>query len=125
MAWSTARRENPYINILRDRSGAVLKVLQAREHEFVPADLSEGESDTGLFAFRTSALRQVLDRSVRESLGVGAVTREQNLLPLLPLFEHHAGGIVTVSATDDEAQGINTPAEAERVAAILHARMNA
>src|SRR5262249_19560366 len=48
----TVQRECPYIHFARDAQGRILEVLQAREGDPMP---SHGESDAGVFLFRTRA----------------------------------------------------------------------
>jgi bifunctional UDP-N-acetylglucosamine pyrophosphorylase/glucosamine-1-phosphate N-acetyltransferase len=76
----TVVRKRPYIHLERDASGRITSVLQAREGDALPA---EGESDTGVFLFRTRALRRSLDAMRRTGSGLGKITREFNLLPVL------------------------------------------
>lgn len=116
----TAWKERPYIHIVRDHAGRIVKVLEARE---VDTELPAGENDCGLFAFSTEALFGVLGEARARGLGVGAETRELNLLPLLPHFEVGAHAVATLRlAGDEETLGVNSEEDARLAAKILRSR---
>jgi bifunctional N-acetylglucosamine-1-phosphate-uridyltransferase/glucosamine-1-phosphate-acetyltransferase GlmU-like protein len=116
MALPTVKRRMPYIHVIRDERGCIREIRQAREGEFLPAREMEGESDVGLFAFRTRDLFDVLALARSKGVSIGARTREFNLLPLVPLFEQRRGGVVTVSgALPEEAVGVNSREDARVV----------
>ncbi len=95
-------------------------MLQAREGDALPA---EGESDTGVFLFRTRALRRSLDAMRRTGSGLGKITREFNLLPVLSQLDALPGNVLSARImTEEESVGVNTPAEADFLASILTAR---
>ena len=116
----TVMRARPYIHFERDGSGRVVRVLQAREGDAMPA---EGESDSGVFLFRSIALRRLLGELRRSGAGIGAKTREFNFLPVLPLAARVEGSLLTPRImSEDESIGVNTVEDAERLAAVLRAR---
>ena len=82
MTVPTVMREKPYIHFDRDAQGRIRQLLQAREGDVMPP---VGESDTGFFCFRTEALRQLLSKLRERPQDSGALTREFNLLPAIPL----------------------------------------
>lgn len=113
----TCRRPQPYIAIQRDTAGKITSVLQARE---LQSPLSHGENDCGTFCFRSGDLFPVLRRAIRSPEGRGEVTRELNLLSLLPEFETLGAGVQTLAdATFAETLGINTREEAARAETTL------
>jgi HAD superfamily hydrolase (TIGR01509 family) len=116
----TAMRPNPYIHFERDATGRVVRVLQAREGDVMP---TEGESDSGVFLFRSIALRRLLSELRRSGAGIGARTGEFNFLPVLPLAARVEGSLLTPGImSEEESIGVNTVEDAERLAAVLRAR---
>lgn len=115
----TMRRRQPYISFVRNASGHLERVLQAREGDLMP---DEGENDCGLFLFKTEALRTAFQQTPRNTL-LGAKTAEINFLPILPTLDQKPGDVITVSISDpDESIGVNTPAEAKRLETLLKER---
>ncbi len=116
----TLWRRDPYIHFDRDAAGSITAVRQSREGDTMPAD---GESDSGLFLFRTRALARYLKQMRESSTGIGARTREQNLLPILPLMDSLPGNVISARIiSDQESMGVNTPADARLLSEILSAR---
>jgi HAD superfamily hydrolase (TIGR01509 family) len=116
----TVWRSRPYIHLARDSAGRIVDVLQAREGDSMP---SEGESDTGVFLFRTRTLRRSLEKMRATGSGMGKVTKEQNLLPILSQLDTLPGNVLSAPIIlEEESVGVNTPAEAEFLASILEAR---
>jgi bifunctional N-acetylglucosamine-1-phosphate-uridyltransferase/glucosamine-1-phosphate-acetyltransferase GlmU-like protein len=113
----TVLRPAPYIHFARDDSGRISKLLQAREGDPMP---DEGESDTGLFCFRTEVLRHLLAEMRQDRSAFGAQTGEFNLLPIIP-FAAAAGFHVLTPRTMEveEAIGINCADDARRVEPFL------
>ncbi len=112
----TLLRDRPYIHLERDASGKVIRVLQAREGDTLP---QRGESDSGVFLFRTGALRQHLPRLLASSESIGKQTRELNFLPIFPMLDK----LITVPImTEAESVGVNSPADAEYLARHLLSR---
>ncbi|MEK7494912.1 MAG: NTP transferase domain-containing protein [Patescibacteria group bacterium] len=77
------QRENPYVHYEVDENGLLVRVLQKREGDTMPA---LGESDAGLFAVETQRLKEVYEQVVRDGFVPGNETGEWNFLPMLPLF---------------------------------------
>lgn len=116
----TVMRANPYIHFKRDATGRVLRVLQAREGDAMP---EVGESDAGVFCFRSIALRRLLGEMERSGSGIGARTGEFNFLPVFPLAARVEGGLLTPSViTEEESIGVNTVEDAQRLSDVLRAR---
>ena len=116
----TVTRSKPYIHFERDAAGRVTRVLQAREGDAMP---EHGESDSGVFFFRSIALRRLLAELQRSGAGIGARTGEFNFLPVLPLAARVEGSLLTPPImTEEESIGVNTPHDAEILAAVLRAR---
>jgi bifunctional UDP-N-acetylglucosamine pyrophosphorylase/glucosamine-1-phosphate N-acetyltransferase len=106
----TLLRDRPYIDFERDASERVTRVLQAREGDSLP---SRGESDSGVFLFRTDVLRDMLPRLFASESCIGNKTRELNFLPIFPMIE----GLITVPImTEAESVGVNSAADAEYLA---------
>ena len=109
----TVLRERPYIHLLRNEAGQLVDILQAREGDSMPA---EGESDCGLFLFRTAVLNRFLPVLLQSGECAGRITRELNFLPLLPIIAK-AGEIVLSAriAAEEETLGLNTREDAARL----------
>ena len=118
LAMPTVRREHPYIHLERDAEGRVVRVLQRREGDGMPAD---GESDMGLF----SLARETFERDLQayaEAPAIGASTGERLFLPFAAWLAR-TRRIVTFPCTDPmEAVGINTSDDLHAVEAWLEAR---
>jgi bifunctional UDP-N-acetylglucosamine pyrophosphorylase/glucosamine-1-phosphate N-acetyltransferase len=114
--------ENPYIDIIRNESQRVIKVLQSREGE---VDRAIGENDCGLFFFDCQCLFSTISEACKSRINLGSVTKELNLLPLIPIFENFHEGVKTVSLSDPtEALGINNEVEVMNVVKILKMRID-
>jgi bifunctional N-acetylglucosamine-1-phosphate-uridyltransferase/glucosamine-1-phosphate-acetyltransferase GlmU-like protein len=106
----TLWRDRPYIHFERGESGRVLRVLQAREGDAMP---ERGESDSGVFLFRTDALRRYLPLLLESGECIGKRTGEFNFLPIFPMLDSESGQLVTAPImTEAESVGVNSPAEA-------------
>ena len=107
----TLWRDHPYIHFERTESGRVSRILQAREGDQMP---QRGESDSGVFLFRTETLRQLLPRLLNSPECIGAKTHELNFLPIFPLLD--AEQLITAPImTEAESVGVNSPADASYV----------
>ena len=112
---ATILRKAPYIHVERDAEERIVHVHEARKS---PIDVPVGENDCGIFAFRTRTLFEILEKAAAEPR-VG----ECDLLPLFPRFETGHGTVATMRITDPmETIGVNTPADAEALAAVLKGR---
>jgi bifunctional UDP-N-acetylglucosamine pyrophosphorylase / glucosamine-1-phosphate N-acetyltransferase len=104
----TLWRDHPYIHFERTESGRVCRILQAREGDRMP---EHGESDSGVFLFRTEALGQSLPRLLDSPECIGAKTHELNFLPIFPLLDPEQ--LITAPImTESESVGVNSPADA-------------
>ena len=116
----TLWRDQPYIHFERAESGQVVRILQAREGDSLP---QRGESDSGVFLFRTDALRRYLPRLLASAESIGKHTRELNFLPIFPILDNQPGQLITVPImTEAESVGVNSPADAEYLERRLLAR---
>jgi len=116
----TVMRDLPYIHFERDSNNRVIRVLQAREGDTMPA---RGESDCGVFFFRSIALRRLLAELQRAGAGAGRQTGEFNFLPVLPLAARLPGSLLTPRImTEEESIGVNSRQDAEILAGVLLAR---
>ena len=98
----TLLRDHPYIHFERGPSGRVSRVLQAREGDALP---ERGESDSGVFLFRTEALRRELPLLLASAECTGKQTRELNFLPIFPMLER----LITLPVlTEPESVGVNS-----------------
>ena len=112
----TLWRERPYIHFERDASGKVVRVLQAREGDSMP---ERGESDSGVFLFRTAALRRDLPRLLESNTAIGVKTRELNFMPIFPMLDK----LITLPImTEAESIGVNSRADAEYLERYLLSR---
>lgn len=116
----TVFRGDPYIHFPRDEQGRVHGVLQAREGDLMPSD---GESDAGLFCFRTPVLLDLLTKLREGSEARGRRTGEFNLLPAVPFAVKNGYRLLTPHLMElEETVGINSPADAEQIAPYLRRR---
>lgn len=115
LAFPTVTAATPYIHFARDRAGRIVRVLQRREGDLMPAD---GEGDIGLFALSRHAYLDLLPDFAR-SVTSGAGTGERNFLPFIPWLASRAP-VRTIPATEAiEAVGINTPEDLKLVSDYL------
>jgi bifunctional UDP-N-acetylglucosamine pyrophosphorylase / glucosamine-1-phosphate N-acetyltransferase len=105
----TLIRANPYIHFERDHSGRILRVLQAREGDAMP---ESGESDSGLFLFRTDVLRDSLATLIASPDARGRQTHELNFLPIFPMLDNIVSARIM---TEEESIGVNSRADAEHL----------
>jgi bifunctional UDP-N-acetylglucosamine pyrophosphorylase / glucosamine-1-phosphate N-acetyltransferase len=114
----TVFRANPYIHFDRDAGGRISALRQAREGDSMP---EHGESDTGFFCFRTEALRRLLAQQRHNPGQAGAITREFNLLPVIPLAAGLGMSVITPRLmTLEETVGVNSTGDAAILEAFLH-----
>lgn len=114
----TVRRTAPYIHLERDGTGRIVRVLQRRDGDAMPA---EGESDMGLFGLSAKAYKALLPQFAGET-STSAFTGERNFLPFIPWVAERSL-VVTFPCTDPlEALGVNTPGELAAAEAYLRAR---
>jgi bifunctional UDP-N-acetylglucosamine pyrophosphorylase / glucosamine-1-phosphate N-acetyltransferase len=112
----TLWRDRPYIHFERNPEGRVARVLQAREGDVMP---ERGESDCGVFLFRTDALRSGLQELLQSGAAIGKQTRELNFLPIFPMLDR----LITMPImTEAQSVGVNSPADAEYLERHLLAR---
>ncbi len=112
----TLWRDRPYIHFERGESGRLVRILQAREGDRMP---ERGESDSGVFIFRTETLRQYLPRLLASAECSGSQTGELNFLPIFPMLD----GLITAPImTEAESVGVNSPADAAYLERQLRAR---
>jgi len=112
----TLWRDHPYIHFEREESGRVSRVLQGREGDSMP---ERGESDSGVFLFRTEALRQYLPWLLASPECIGRKTGELNFLPIFPMLDKL---ITAPIMTEAESVGVNSPADAAYLERQLIAR---
>jgi bifunctional UDP-N-acetylglucosamine pyrophosphorylase/glucosamine-1-phosphate N-acetyltransferase len=113
----TVFRQSPYIHFERDDAGRIANLLQAREGDAMP---EYGESDTGLFCFRTEVLRRLLVELRAGGAATGAGTAEFNLLPIIPFAARNAHYVLAAHLMDvEETVGINSAADAARAESFL------
>ena len=112
----TLWRDRPYIHFERGESGHVSRILQAREGDSMP---ERGESDSGVFLFRTEALRHHLRRLLESKESIGKKTGEVNFLPIFPMLDRL---ITAPIMTEAESVGVNSPADAAYLEQQLLAR---
>lgn len=119
----TVYRRDPYVHFERDATGRITGVLQAREGDAMPAT---GESDAGIFCFRTFALRRYLEWTSDSPSRRGALTREDNFLPVLPFLDGVPGNLLTAEILEEEESvGVNSRRDAEALGLVLRARRTA
>jgi bifunctional N-acetylglucosamine-1-phosphate-uridyltransferase/glucosamine-1-phosphate-acetyltransferase GlmU-like protein len=104
---------SPYIHFPRDQAGRIAAVLQAREGDAMP---EEGESDAGVFCFRSGDLSALLGELHASPLAIGRQTREFNFLPIIPLAAQTGRLVLTPRVLrPEETIGVNNPADAQKL----------
>lgn len=117
LALPTCRRSDPYVHLDRD-GDRITRVRHRREGDPMP-DI--GETDAGLFDLSLGAYLHDLP-SYAASPEIGAKTGERNFVPFVSWMSAR-GPVVTVACSSpEEAVGVNTPDELERIEAHLRAR---
>jgi bifunctional UDP-N-acetylglucosamine pyrophosphorylase/glucosamine-1-phosphate N-acetyltransferase len=119
IALPSCRKAEPYIHFDRDDAGRIRYVRHRREGETMPP---VGEGDAGLFALSPRAYLEELPRYAAVPDTGGGVTGERNFLPFLPWIEQR-GRVTTFPCLDEEeAIGVNTPADLAAIEAYLARR---
>ncbi len=103
-------RNDPYVHYERDHSGLLRSIYERREGKKMPAI---GESDCGVFAFRSSRLKEVFSSMQSKGILYSPVTKEWNFLPMLPLFESGNESVLSFRLEGiEETVGVNDNADA-------------
>ncbi len=107
----------PYIHFPRDEAGKINNVLQAREGDVMPP---EGESDAGVFCFRSHELKLLLGDLHKSPNAMGRKTQEFNFLPIIPLAAQTGHQVITPRVLKaEETVGVNNAADALKLEAFL------
>lgn len=118
LAMPTCNSPSPYIHLLRDDDGRIVRVLHRREGDAMP---DTGESDAGLFSLSRDAYLTHLERFAAEP-ATGRATGERNFLPFIP-WAAARGGVATFPVSEAaEAVGVNTPEDLALVELTLRQR---
>lgn len=118
LALPTVPGPAPYTHFERDADGRIVRFLQRREGDVMPA---EGESDMGLFALTRECYERDLPEYAR-AVRPGEATGERNFVPFVA-WQAARNHIVTVPCTDArEAIGVNTPEDLRTVERWLDTR---
>jgi len=116
----TLWRDRPYIHFERGPNGRVRRILQAREGDSMP---DRGESDSGVFLFRTESLRSALPCLLKSEGCIGKQTAELNFLPIFPVLDREPGQLITLPIMSEaESVGVNSHADARYLEQHLGAR---
>jgi len=111
-ALPTLYRPKPYIHFERDADQRIAHIRQAREGDVMP---DVGESDAGVFFFRTKELQAVLPTVLTNEAYRGRVTSEVNFLPILVELERRGGVRCVAGMSEQQAAGINSPEDVQRM----------
>ena len=119
LIFPTARRQEPYIHIVRDTEGRITAIRQRREGDAMP---SVGESDMGLFALSADAYFTDLPKFAAETERA-VKTGEKNFLPFIPWLSERGATVLTFPCQDErEAIGINTADDLRTIERYLRER---
>jgi bifunctional N-acetylglucosamine-1-phosphate-uridyltransferase/glucosamine-1-phosphate-acetyltransferase GlmU-like protein len=114
----TVMTPEPYIHFERDADRRIVRLLQRREGDRMPA---EGESDMGVFALRDTTFMDDLPSYAATVVG-GSGTGERNFLPFVPWLAARKD-VASIPCTDPrERIGVNTPEELSLVSEWIRAR---
>jgi hypothetical protein len=111
----TIEMSGPYIHFDRELGGRIVRVLERREGDPMPA---RGEADLGLFDMALDVYLQDLLAFARETQPASA-TGERNFLPFVPWLAARASVETIAGISPMEAVGINTPQDLAVVQAYL------
>jgi bifunctional UDP-N-acetylglucosamine pyrophosphorylase / glucosamine-1-phosphate N-acetyltransferase len=103
-----------YGRIVRDGDGAVTAVVEQRDA--TPEQLAITEANAGVYVLERSAL------DLLSKLGTDNDQSEYYLPDLVPLVLASGGTVATVSAGEEEVQGVNDRAQLAAAAAVLRRR---
>jgi len=107
LIFPTVSRANPYIHMVRNQEGRIVKVLQRREGDRLP---EIGENDLGLFCLSRQTYLELLPAYSVEA-SQPAATGERNFLPFIVWLSARSD-VRTFPAQDEiESVGINTQEE--------------
>lgn len=110
-------RDSPYVHYATDESGRFTHVLERREGAEMPA---VGQSDCGLFAFRTDALKNIFNHEVTHGITYSKGTQEWNFLPMLPQLDAAENSVIGLRITTyEETIGINDSQDVARLESYL------
>jgi bifunctional UDP-N-acetylglucosamine pyrophosphorylase / glucosamine-1-phosphate N-acetyltransferase len=116
----TCRGPHPYVHLVRDGHGRIVRVLHRREGDEMPAS---GESDAGVFDLSAESYLEWLPKYAAAP-ELGARTGERNFVPFVAWVAER-GSVATVPCSEpEEAVGINTPEELARLEAHLRRRQS-
>jgi bifunctional UDP-N-acetylglucosamine pyrophosphorylase/glucosamine-1-phosphate N-acetyltransferase len=117
----TCRRDHPYVHLVRDPDGRIVRVLHRREGDDMPA---VGESDAGVFDLSLDAYLTLLPQYAAAP-EIGARTGERNFVPFVARVAA-IDRVVTIPCREvEEAIGVNTPEELAMLEAHLRTRSHA
>jgi bifunctional UDP-N-acetylglucosamine pyrophosphorylase / glucosamine-1-phosphate N-acetyltransferase len=111
----TALVDEPYIHLVNDDQGEIIKILHRREGDPMP---ERGEGDMGLFCLSRDAYFNLLPRFSHQ-VEEGVATRERNFLPFLPWLRGRAKVRKFPAHHEIESIGVNTPDDLSRVESYL------
>lgn len=110
MVFPICEKQQPYIHMQRNEQGNIVKVLQRREGDDMPA---VGENDCGLFGLSGEAYFNLLNEFSQVDQQFGSDTQERNFLPFISWLNGKAQ-VKTFSAQYEvESIGINTVDDAQ------------
>jgi HAD superfamily hydrolase (TIGR01509 family) len=112
----TVLREKPYIHFDRAADGNISGLRQAREGAEMPGI---GESDTGFFCFNAAKLGPWLNQVRASGTAAGNLTREFNLLPVIPWAAREGLALTPRLMEMGETMGVNSPQDAQAVEQFL------
>lgn len=117
LTFPTFMAHSPYIHFQRDSNRKIVRVLQAREGDELP---EVGESDAGVFCFRSDDLKALLSGLPQLPSAVGRVTGELNFLPIIPLAVQSGRTVLTPQVLQPgENVGVNDAGDASKAAVFL------
>ncbi len=107
----TIFRSHPYIHLVRNQQGDIVKILHQREGDEMP---ERGEGDLGLFSLSREAYVNHLAK-FSEEVESGAATSERNFLPFIPWLGSRAKVRSFPAQHEMESVGINNAEDLQRV----------
>jgi bifunctional UDP-N-acetylglucosamine pyrophosphorylase/glucosamine-1-phosphate N-acetyltransferase len=94
----------PYTFVKRDKKGKVLKILESREHKYIP---EFGEREIGLFVFNKNIVMRELKKNYNNKFN--KITKEHSFLYIVEHLVKNNFRVEAVKiATKDEIKEVNT-----------------
>lgn len=104
-------KQNPYIHMVRDNNGKIIKVLRKKLDDKMP---EYGENDAGLFISDVRKLKETIEDMSKNRNGSTIKDGEFDFLEIIPLLSKNSKVTGVNCITEEETLGLNTVEEAKQ-----------